>query len=321
MSEGSHTRDRAVLCRRLPRPCAGGVRRAHRHRRRARPARAVARRPDLRPGGRARPGPGREARRARHRVRRPGRLRLAQQRPAASPRSSASPATAACWCRSTSGSPSRRCSYIVEHSGARVLYVDPELEDALEGRRVRAQVRPRRRRGHVRSRARSPSRGSPTRTPPRRSTTPPGTTARPKGVQITHRNIWTNAVTFALHTGVTDRDVYLHTLPMFHANGWGMPFAMTGMGVKQVVIRKIDGAEILRRVEKHGVTVMCAAPAVVAVRARRGRDLGGRDPGARQGAHHRRRCAAADQDRGPGRGRARLGVHPDLRPDRDLARC
>ena len=59
-----------------------------------------------------------------------------------------------------------------------------------------------------------------------------GTTARPKGVQITHRNIWTNAVTFALHAGVTDRDVYLHTLPMFHANGWGMPFAMTGMGVQ-----------------------------------------------------------------------------------------
>jgi len=63
---------------------------------------------------------------------------------------------------------------------------------------------------------------------------------------------------------VTDRDVYLHTLPMFHANGWGMPFAMTGMGVPQVVLRKVDGAEILRRVEKYGVTVMCAAPAVVA---------------------------------------------------------
>jgi acyl-CoA synthetase (AMP-forming)/AMP-acid ligase II len=91
-----------------------------------------------------------------------------------------------------------------------------------------------------------------------------GTTARPKGVQITHRNIWTNALTFALHAGVSDRDVYLHTLPMFHANGWGMPFAMTGCGVPQVALRKVDGTEILRRVEKYGVTVMCAAPAVVA---------------------------------------------------------
>jgi non-ribosomal peptide synthetase component F len=65
-----------------------------------------------------------------------------------------------------------------------------------------------------------------------------GTTARPKGVQITHRNIWTNAITFALHAGVTDRDVFLHTLPMFHANGWGMPFAMTGMGVQHIVLAR-----------------------------------------------------------------------------------
>src|ERR671919_1835114 len=50
---------------------------------------------------------------------------------------------------------------------------------------------------------------------------------------------------------------------MFHCNGWGMPYSVAGMGVPQVVLRKVDGAEILRRVERHGVTLMCGAPAVV----------------------------------------------------------
>jgi acyl-CoA synthetase (AMP-forming)/AMP-acid ligase II len=79
---------------------------------------------------------------------------------------------------------------------------------------------------------------------------------------MTHRNIWVNAVTFGMHMQAGDRDVYLHTLPMFHCNGWGMPYAMAGVGARQVVLRKVDGAEILRRVEQHGVTLMCGAPAV-----------------------------------------------------------
>ncbi|MCW2785190.1 MAG: AMP-dependent synthetase, partial [Marmoricola sp.] len=153
-------------------------------------------------------------------------------------------------------------AYIVEHSGARVLYVDPELSEALAGVECEFKfvigqdddlylpgVEP-----HAWEHDENA-----TATINYTS----GTTARPKGVQITHRNIWTNAITFALHAGVTDRDVYLHTLPQFHANGWGMPFAMTGLGVPHVILRKIDGAEILRRIKQHGVTVMCAAPAVV----------------------------------------------------------
>ncbi len=111
-----------------------------------------------------------------------------------------------------------------------------------------------------------------------------GTTARPKGVQLTHRNCWLNAAVFGWHVAVTDRDVFMHTLPMFHCNGWGMPYAVTGMGIPQVVVRKIDGEEILRRVDAHGVTLLCGAPAVVAAildaasaRRDRGQDVPGRD--------------------------------------------
>ncbi|MCW2816841.1 MAG: AMP-dependent synthetase [Nocardioides sp.] len=154
--------------------------------------------------------------------------------------------------------------YIVEHSGARVLYVDPELDEELAGvtaehRFVLGDDADLYADEGVEPRAWEPDENA-TATINYTS----GTTARPKGVQITHRNIWTNAVTFAMHVQASDRDVYLHTLPMFHANGWGMPFAMTGLGVKHVVLRKIDGTEILRRVRDHGVTVMCAAPAVAA---------------------------------------------------------
>ena len=66
---------------------------------------------------------------------------------------------------------------------------------------------------------------------------------------------------------------------MFHCDGWGMGYAVTGMGVKHVVIRKVDGAEILRRVEEHGVTMMCGAPAVVAAVLDAAADWDGEIPG------------------------------------------
>ena len=154
--------------------------------------------------------------------------------------------------------------YIVDQSGARVLYVDPELDEALasvtcEHRFVL---------GDDEKLYAAPGTEPKPWEPDENATAcinyTSGTTARPKGVEITHRNLWVNATTFAMHAGVTDRDVYLHTLPMFHANGWGHPFAATALGVKHVVIRKIEGAEVLRRIDEHGVTYLCAAPAVVA---------------------------------------------------------
>lgn len=155
-------------------------------------------------------------------------------------------------------------SYIVEHSGARVLYVDPELDEVLSGVTAEHRFVLGDDEDMFAAVGVEPRPWEPDENATACINYTSGTTARPKGVQITHRNIWVNAVTFAMHAAVTDRDVYLHTLPMFHANGWGMPFAMTGLGVPQVVLRKVDGAEILRRVRDHGVTVMCAAPAVAA---------------------------------------------------------
>jgi fatty-acyl-CoA synthase len=160
--------------------------------------------------------------------------------------------------------------YIVEHSGSRVLLVDPELDEALAavpcehrtvlGSDADAAVWP-----HADAGSAEPE---PWDQPDEDATATinytSGTTARPKGVQLTHRNLWINATTFGWHASVDDRDVYLHTLPMFHCNGWGMPYALAGMGATQVVIRKIDGAEILRRIERHGVTLLCGAPAVCA---------------------------------------------------------
>jgi len=169
--------------------------------------------------------------------------------------------------------------YIVGHSGAKALYVDPELDEALasveaEHRFVLGDD------DHLfAAEGAEPRPWEPDENATATINYTSGTTARPKGVQITHRNIWVNAVTFGLHAGVTDRDVYLHTLPMFHANGWGLPFTMTGMGVPQVVLRKVDGAEILSRVEQHGVTVMAAAPAVAAAVLEAAQDWEGEIPG------------------------------------------
>jgi len=64
---------------------------------------------------------------------------------------------------------------------------------------------------------------------------------------------------------MTDRDVLLHTLPMFHVNGWGTPYILTGVGGRHVVLRQVDGTEILQRIAEHEVTVLCCAPAVLSI--------------------------------------------------------
>ena len=90
-----------------------------------------------------------------------------------------------------------------------------------------------------------------------------GTTSRPKGVMITHRNAYLNVVGTLLHVPMQVSDRYLWTLPMFHANGWTFVWAVTAVGAKHVCLRKVDPVKLFELVEQESVSILCAAPTVL----------------------------------------------------------
>ena len=90
-----------------------------------------------------------------------------------------------------------------------------------------------------------------------------GTTGEPKGVVRTHRTEHVHALTATHHTEVTDDDAYLWTLPMFHVNGWGYPYIVTGVGGTHVCQRHFDAAGAFERIRAHDVTYLCGAPTVL----------------------------------------------------------
>ncbi|HEX6540671.1 MAG TPA: long-chain-fatty-acid--CoA ligase [Ktedonobacterales bacterium] len=90
-----------------------------------------------------------------------------------------------------------------------------------------------------------------------------GTTSRPKGVMITHRNAWMNSVGTLVHVHMTPDDAYLWTLPMFHANGWTFVWTVTAAGAKHVCLRRVEPAAIFSQIRQEHVTMLCAAPTVL----------------------------------------------------------
>jgi len=90
-----------------------------------------------------------------------------------------------------------------------------------------------------------------------------GTTSRPKGVMITHRNAYMNTVGTLIHAPMSPADTYVWTLPMFHANGWTFTWTVTAAGAKHICLRKVDPAEIFRLIARENVTMLCAAPTVL----------------------------------------------------------
>jgi fatty-acyl-CoA synthase len=90
-----------------------------------------------------------------------------------------------------------------------------------------------------------------------------GTTSRPKGVMITHRNAYMNSVGTLVHEHMSCADRYLWTLPMFHANGWTFVWTVTAVGATHVCLRKIDSVRVFELLTSERITMLCAAPTVL----------------------------------------------------------
>ncbi|MFC4449733.1 long-chain-fatty-acid--CoA ligase [Halorussus aquaticus] len=90
-----------------------------------------------------------------------------------------------------------------------------------------------------------------------------GTTGDPKGVMRTHRTETLHAYILSVHHELYDDDVYLWTLPMFHVNGWGHIYAITGMGAKHVCTRGVNAERVVEAIRTEDVSFLCGAPTVL----------------------------------------------------------
>ena len=90
-----------------------------------------------------------------------------------------------------------------------------------------------------------------------------GTTGNPKGVMLTHRNLYLNAINTMIEFGLRDTDRFLQATAQFHCNGWGLPYAVTAVGGTQIILKKFDPVTVFDLLERERVTVTCLAPTMI----------------------------------------------------------
>lgn len=87
-----------------------------------------------------------------------------------------------------------------------------------------------------------------------------GSTGTPKGVTLSHRTIYMHAMAVAGAFNADDNATELHTIPLFHANGWGRPQTATMMGLRQVMVRRFDPPHVCRLIQEERATAMSLVP-------------------------------------------------------------
>jgi len=90
-----------------------------------------------------------------------------------------------------------------------------------------------------------------------------GTTGRPKGVMTSHRGAYLHTLGVIAEAGLTARSGYLWTLPMFHCNGWAYTWAVTAAGARHLCLAAVEPEAIWRAIAHDGVSHLCGAPTVV----------------------------------------------------------
>jgi fatty-acyl-CoA synthase len=87
-----------------------------------------------------------------------------------------------------------------------------------------------------------------------------GSTGTPKGVMLGHRTLYLHGLAVASLFKYPETVVDLHTIPLFHANGWGRPQASTLLGVKQIMVRRFEPTGVFRLIQEHHATDMSLVP-------------------------------------------------------------